>query len=236
MSPRTPLLRPDRYFADRDLDSARVLLVLAVVAAAMFVGVLGVGLVVTANLDGTVMVENPDHVPEQLCDSGFDSTPEGCDEPAEVERNVDAVFWEAFGGLLVPLGIGLLLVALGTAALLHVGARLAGGGGGWVPAFQAVAWGAVPSVISLALGLGVLYVALDPVTVTASSDPSVAVETLEEQIRSVGPVTTVLGLVTLAWTVVIWRFCLEDGYDIDGQSAWAVAVAVGVLYAFGMLL
>ena len=99
MPPRTPLLRPDRYFAEREPNFFRVALVVGLLIAAGPAVVYGVGWVLAGNLDGTVLVDNPEHPPDWVCESdGADSAvfdEEDCDAPERIERNVDAILWDA---------------------------------------------------------------------------------------------------------------------------------------------
>ncbi|NIQ57978.1 MAG: hypothetical protein GWN71_32780, partial [Gammaproteobacteria bacterium] len=88
MAPYTPLLRPRRYFAEREVRIDRVAAVAFVLLLAGPLTVYGVGWALTANLSGSVMVDNPARPPDAFCPE------DGCEEPERIERDVDAVLWD----------------------------------------------------------------------------------------------------------------------------------------------
>lgn len=239
MSPRTPLLRPDRYFADREPTIARISVVFLVLLAAGPIAVYGVGWVLTSNVDGTVIVDNPARPPDWVCedtpseDSAFD---QGCDEPKEIERNVDSILWDAMDRFMGPAFIAFPLAVGVVTLLLHGGVKLVGRSRGLFRTFAVAAWGTVPSLLFIPVTLVAFSLVLDPVTITPGDDPSVVLQPLEANLRAVGPYTSAGAVVSAVWGGVIWRFGLEDQHDIDGSEATMVAGIVAFLTVlFGLL-
>jgi hypothetical protein len=234
MAPRTPLLRPDRYFSTRTVSGVQAIVIVALLALAGVATVAGVGWILTERIDGTVTVDNPAHPPEWVCeDDTFDRT--GCDEPERIDRDVDVILQEAIdqtlGIALVALPLGWVLIGL----CLHIGSWLADGDYGAVRSFAVAAWGLVPSLIGFAVGLVALWFAIDPVTVTGADDPSVLTD-LQSEVGAVTPVTTVVSLATTAWGAIIWRYGLEHQRGLTPAAAWTVAAIVGGLAALGVLV
>lgn len=239
MAPQTPLLRPDRYFSERELHPGRVLLAVVLVLFAALGLVYGVGYVLKTNVDGTVLVDNPDRPPEAFCTGnvdppGFDE--DACAEPKQVERNVDVIVGRVIGELAGTLILGLALVLAGFTLVVHVGSWLAGGTNGLGASLAVTVWGMTPVVVVGPVSLVVLASTLDPVTVDAAGDPASAFAELEAQMRSVGWLGTVSSVVSAGWSAVIWRVGLEHRRGLTGGAATAVAgVAALLLVAGGAL-
>lgn len=236
MPPRTPLLRPDRYFAERDLHLGRVFLVFGLVLASALGLTYGVGYVLTTHVDGTVLVDNPDRPPEAFCDAEWDSTvfdQEDCDAPRHVERNVNPIVRRAVGELAGPLLVGMLFVVAGVTLVVHVGSWLAGGTNGLTASFAVSVWGMAPLVATVPLSLAVLSFVIEPVTVSAAGDPTAAFADLEAQIRAHGWIGTVSSVVNAVWSGAIWKFGLEHERELSGRAATAVAGAVALLFVLG---
>lgn len=228
MAPRTPLLRPDRYFSERRASFARALGVVALVTVATVVAVYVLGWIFTNRVDGSVMVDNPARPPDGICgDDFFDQT--GCDQPKEIERNIDPIIDSAVGKVAVQviwaMPLGWILIGL----FLHVGSWLAGGENGSSASFTVAAWGMVPTMASLAIGLAVLYFTFDPVTVTPGDDPTVFRDQVLGEFGALRTAGTVLGVVTAVWSGVIWRFGLEHARRLSAGGATAVAAVATVL-------
>ncbi|WP_424004861.1 YIP1 family protein (plasmid) [Haloarcula salina] len=243
MAPRTPLLRPDRYFRAREPDLARGLVVAALVTAASVALVGGLGVVFTEKIDGTVMVDNPNRPSEAFCDSdpnsmftemsevGFD-----CDAPAEIERDIDPIIRDALGGFYGSMLVGLPIVLLVTAVILHVGTALCGGRGGFGNSFAVSAWGFAPVLVTMPLGLAALWVLMDPVTITPETAPAVLKRTVIGSLQPWLPVATALNVASTAWGAVIWTFGLQWGRDVSrAQAAAVAAVTAGLFLLVGLL-
>lgn len=236
MSPRTPLVRPDSYFAERDPDGLRVLALVVLLALAGPAAAYGIGWVLAAHLDGTVTVDNPERPPDWVCESDSDVHDRSdCDRPREVERDVDRVLMDAVGDLagraLLALPLLWFLAGLG----LHVGSWLADGEGGVAASFAVAAWGLVPALVGIPVVLCALYVGLDPVTVTPADDPSVVLEGVRRQIAALDAFGTAVSLLTTAWGAVIWRYGLEHDRGLGGAAATAVAGLVATPLALAAL-
>lgn len=233
--PLTPLVRPDRFFAEREFHALRLLAILGLLVLAAPVGVYGVGWVLTANVDGAVLVDNPARPPDWFCGDDVTRTParDGCEQPRQVERDVDAVIWSLVDRFVGPAMAGVLLVLGLVALLLHAGSWLAGGSGGVSSSFAVAAWGMVPELGGTLVGLGVLALWMDPVTVAPGTDPAAAIEPAMVQLRAVRPLLSAVTVATSAWSGVIWRYGLEHKRRIAGVEAWLVAgLVAGVLATF----
>ena len=225
MAPRTPLLRPRRYFAARGVRFEHVAAVGFVLLLTGPLTVYGVGWALTANLNGTVMVDNPARPPDVFCPES------GCEEPERVERDVDAVMWEVMDRFVGPSFVVYPLVVAAVAALLHVGVWFAGGERAWFPSLAIASWGLLPSVAVVAVMVVAMRYALDPVTVAPGDDPSRAFQPLLDQLRAFRryrPVGTVVGA---AWGAWIWRGGLIERPGIAGTEATLIAVIVAALNA-----
>ena len=234
--PQTPLLRPDRYFAERDLHGGRVLLAVGIVLFSALGLAYGVGHVLTSNVDGTVLVDNPERPPEVFCDGGTDPPgfdDDACEEPRQVERNVDQIIDRAIGEVAGYLVVGMVLVLAGFTLVVHVGAWLAGGSNGLAASVAVTVWGMTPIVVTAPLALVVLSTTLDPVTLDAASDPAAAFADLEAQIRSLAWLGTLSSILSGLWSAVIWKFGLEHRHDLTAGQATAVAAVTALLLVAG---
>lgn len=237
MAPRTPLLRPDRYFAERDLSLGRVLAVFGLVLFAGLAAVYGVGYLLVTHIDGTVMVDNPERPPELFCDGDMEFEiydDADCDAPREVEQDVDPLLWDAVGELAGPMLVGMLLVVAGVTASLHAGSWLAGGKNGVTASFAVAVWGMTPIVVVAPASIAVLWALLDPVTISAGS-PEPAIDRLLSQLRAHQSVGTVSSVLSGVWSAAIWRFGLEHERGIEGVAATGVAVVTAMLLVLGGL-
>ena len=236
MAPRTPLLRPDRYFAERDPSVARgvVLAVLFVAGTLAMMAVLGG--IFTAKIDGTVMVDNPDRPSETFCDSGmnesFDevNTTFGCDEPPQIERNIDVIVDRAIGQFYGPLLVGLPIVFLGAAGLLHLGTAMANGRGPFASTMTVAAWGFAPVLVTMPLALAALWLTMDPVTISPGTDPSAFESTLLTQIQGWAPIAFAFNAAGSLWGAAIWTFGLEHARNVSRVGAAATAIVVTALF------
>lgn len=202
MPPLTPLVRPGSFFAERDFNGLRVLVVLVAVGISVLIIWYAAGWIVTDRVDGTVRVDNPDRPSDTFCDSNFDY--ERCDQPRKIEKDVDSLFWDVWGriGGQLLLGLSILWVLLGV--LLHAGSWLARGEAGLVPSFGVAAWGLVPFLAGGIVPVVVLSVTFDPITVMPANQDTVF-ETAKQSFRVLDSKLWITSLLTAAWTAVIWR-------------------------------
>lgn len=236
MSPLTPLIRPDTYFAEHDLNGLRILAVLAVLSLAGPATLYGVGWIFTTHIDGTVVITNPERPPDSVCDSTSDVIDQaGCDQPKQVERNVDTVIWSPISGMI---GLALLagpIVLLIAGILLHIGSWLAGGDGGLPPSFGIAAWGLVPQLLGIIVILPILYVVIDPITVTPAGQIS-GTAVIRDQLQGVQPVSRVVTVIAAFWSAVIWRFGLDHKRALGRSEAWVVGgLVAGSLAVLSLL-
>lgn len=164
MAPRTPLLRPDRYFAQRNVGLLRGLVLTAVLTVAAMGAVWGLGVVFADKIDGTVAVDNPNRPPEPFCENGMNATFEqvnassfDCGAPAQIERDVDTVVDDAVGQFYVPMLVGLPFLWLFAGVLLHAGTSLCGGEGRFGESLTVAAWGFTPMLVVLPVSLALLW-------------------------------------------------------------------------------
>ena len=242
MAPRTPLLRPDRYFAERDPSAACGLVVAVLFVAGTLAMVAVLGTIFTAKIDGTVMVDNPDRPSEPFCESGMNETFDemnssfDCSAPAEIERNIDVVIDRAIGQFYGPLVIGVPIVFGVVAGLLHLGTALADGRGSFGSTMTVAAWGFAPVLVTMPLALAALWVTMDPVTISPGTDPSAFQSTLLAQIRAWAPIAFALNAAGSLWGAAIWTFGLEHARGVSRVAAGATALVVtGLLLVGGAL-
>lgn len=232
MPPFTPLLRPRRYFASRPTHLPKVL---AVVGLLLFTGpltVYGVGWVLTGAVDGTVTVDNPNRPPDWVCedrsdgDSAFD-----CDEPAQLERDVDAVIWDVMGEFAGPAVAVYPVVLLVLTLLLHAGVWLVDADGSWFTTATVATWGLLPAVLVVAGLVVALRYSVDPVTVAPGDDVGAALAPLEAQLRAVRPYRTAGTVIASVWGAAIWRGGLIERHGLRAVEATVLAGLVAALDA-----
>lgn len=236
MPPRTPLLRPDRFFAERDLHANRLLVVGIVLVLSLPVAVWGVGWVITDHVDGTVMVDNPERPPDTFCETAPESMADRCDAPAQVERNVDELLRDALNEFMGPVLVGFLIVLTIVVGLLHAGSWMADGTGGVGESIAVALWGLVPSVFALPVAIGLMALLLDPITVSPGSDPALLVERFRSNLEPMLTWGPVISGITTVWSAAIWRYGLEHKRGLDGIEATLLAGIVAVLFWAGSLL
>lgn len=240
MPPRTPLLRPDRFFAERDIHFPRLLVALTVLFAAGPFVVYGGGWVIVDRIDGTVMVDNPNRPPDWVCDdenageSAFDQ--QNCDAPQQVEENIDAILWKAFTRMAGPIIVGFPLILGVITILLHAGVKLIGGSNGILTTGAIATWGMLPGLLPIPVALVALWLTLDPITVAPGDDPSVVLHPLRQQIEFLRPFTTVGSVTTAVWGGIIWRYGLLEKQQLSGSDATLVAGGVAILTAIAGFL
>jgi len=234
--PRTPLLRPDRFFAERDFHATRLLIVGTILVFSLPAAVGGVGWVLTDHVDGTVMVDNPERPPDTFCESAPDSMTDGCDAPAQIEQDVDVLLRDAMDEFMGPALLGFPIVLAILAGVLHAGAWMADGTGGVGESIAITLWGLVPSIFALPLAIGLMALLLDPMTVSPGANPSLLVEQLRTDLQPMVTWGPIISGVTTLWGAAIWRFGLEYKRGLDRVEASVLAGIVAVLFWAGSLL
>lgn len=229
MKPRTPLLRPDRFFAERELNGLRLLLVAVVLTFSVPVAVSGLGWIMTERVDGTIVVDNPNRPSESYCENAPAIADQGCDAPAQIQQDVDVSIQRAVDDLLGPsiLALPLGLVVFG--GLLHAGSWLLEGDGGAARSFAVALWGMVPSTFSLVVLLVVVYATFEPLTVTPDTGASAFGDHLVAELQPAFRIAPVASAVTALWSGAIWRFGLVHERGLSGGEATGVAGGVAVL-------
>jgi hypothetical protein len=227
MSPRTPLVHPDSYFAAHDTSPARGVAVAALVALLTVVQVAALGWVVAADTTGTVTAENPAYPGDRVCDGA--EQPDGCDEPATVQRDADRVVRSSVTAAAL-LSVGFLVAGwLLTTGLLHAGARLAGGDGAGRDTLAVTAWGLPPATLAGIALLVVLALTFDPVHLTPRDTPAALREAVLAQVAAVDLVGTVWGVAGVAWGSAVWRSGLRHEHGLSARAATVTAAAVALL-------
>lgn len=232
--PRTPLLRPNRYFAAHDgtpplKHAAIAVLVVTVVTAA------GGALIIdqlAAALDVTVTVDNPAYPGDAFCgdDSASGATPSGCAEPKTVDRELGALVAEEFSW--VPL-VALLAVPLWwllQATVLHLASALADGEGGFDGTLVVAGWGMAPGVLRV-VGV-VAFLVLSVQSLSPPTDPQGAVQALQTAVAGAEPLSFGLAVLAAVWGGAIRTYGLADARDL---STWTAGWIVGILTVVGLL-
>jgi len=204
---------------------------LAAALSLLMVLVLGVALwLFSQQFTGRVTVDNPAYPGDALCDGGVGgTTPRGCAEPATTTVELRTLLWDEIAGTLPWLFVGLLVVWVGLAVALHVGAKLAGGDGRLGETAEVVAWGLLPTVVGVVLAGGVLVV-----FAMQSDFSSTTLETILSDVsalQSGGSGLTLLSiqLLTAVWQAVIWAAGLRVAHGITRRAAVVIAVLVAAI-------
>jgi len=228
------LFEPRTFFEEHGTAATLPIAALAVVglAIALAVGVTILGGILAGAVDGTVMVDNPDRPPEPTCEVFGNDTAgvEGCDEPAEVEREAGSLVREAANGFIGTVVVAPFLLWLAGGVTLFAGGRLADGDPGLSGSFAVAGWAAVPEFGRLLSGLALLQFALADVTITSlESTP----EAVRAALAPVEPFITLASLLTVAWQLVV----LSAGLSVEADiSRGAAAVVTGVPLALLLLV
>jgi len=154
----------------------------------------------------------------------------GCDTSAQVDRNIDHLLSEATGQYMGLALVGILIVIVLVGGLLHAGSWVLGGEGGAVASFTIALWGLVPSLFSLLLGVGLLFVMIDPLTVTPDSNLTVLMDKFQADLKPLeqwGPLFTGI---TALWSGTVWRFGLLHKRGLAPSEATGVAGGVALVF------
>ncbi|MFC7136110.1 Yip1 family protein [Halobaculum litoreum] len=231
--PRTPLLRPHRYFEAHDgsppvahaLAAVAVVTLVTAGAVAVFLGEFA------AALDVTVTVDNPAYPGDPFCEnSAFETTPTGCDEPATVEREVGALVAAEYGWLPGAAFLVVPLFWLLHGAALHVGSALAGGEGAFGDTLVVAGWGLVPGLVRV-VGVGALLVHRLRTTPLPDT-PDGAADALAAAFAGLDAVGLLAAGVVAIWAGAVRLYGLAAARDLSTGEAAAV---VGVLTVLGLL-
>lgn len=232
MAPRTPLLRPDRFFTEREFHVLRLLAVAIVLTFSVPVAVSGLGWIVTERVDGTVVVDNPNRPSDAFCENAPESTAEGCDAPARIEQDVDVSIQRAVDDLLGATILALPIALLVNGGLLHAGSWLLGGDGaegGATESFAVALWGMAPAVVPLVALLLVAYATFDPLTVTPETAPGAFADHLRVELRPALRVAPIFTTLAAIWSGAIWRFGLVHERGLSGGEATGLAGGLALL-------
>ncbi|MFC7097648.1 Yip1 family protein [Halobaculum marinum] len=231
--PRTPLLRPHRYFENHDgsppvahaLAAVAVVAVVTAGAVAVFLGEFA------AALDVPVTVDNPAYPGEPFCeDSAFETTPAGCGEPPTVEREVGALVAEEYGWLPGAAFLIVPLFWLLQGAALHAGSAVVGGEGAFGDTLVVAGWGLVPSLARV-VGVGALLV-YRMRTTTLPGTPDGAADALATAFAGLDAAGLFAAAVVAVWAGAVRLYGLAEARDLSTGEAGAV---VGVLTLLGLL-
>lgn len=230
----TFLLRPGQFFDRRAgrLDGVEGGVLAAGLSVALTM-VLAVTLWLFAQqFTGTTTVDNPAYPGEMFCDDGGTvggMTVGGCDEPPTVTRELSALLWEEVVGLLPWLFVGLLIVWLGLAVALHVGALVGGGTGRFGETLAVAAWGLVPTLVVSAVA-GAALVGFAARTDLAASSPEALLAEVRRLQSGVSGLTFLLLQVGAAvWQAFVWAEGLRVVHGLSRVAAGATAVLVAAV-------
>jgi len=225
------LLEPRTFFEEHGTTSTLPVAALAVVglAIALAVGVTIVAGMLAGAVQGTVMVDNPDRPPQGICDA-FDNdsrVSEGCDEPAEIERDAGSLVREAANGLVGTVVFAPFLLWLAGGVTVYLGGLLVGGDTSLSGSFSVAGWAAVPEFARLLAGLAILRFALADVTISNLESAPAAVRAA---IAPVEPFVALASLLTAAWQLSILSAGLAVEADISrGTAAVVTGIPLGLL-------
>jgi hypothetical protein len=153
----------------------------------------------------------------------------GCDAPAQIEQNVDSVLSESISQLIGPAFLGILIVIVLVGGLLHFGSWVLGGENGAAASFAVALWGLVPSLVSLLFGIGLLFVLVDPITVTTETDPAVVTDKIQADLKPLQQWSPLITGITTLWSGIIWRFGLIHKRGLSRGEATGVAGTIAVI-------
>ncbi|SEH39328.1 Yip1 domain-containing protein [Halopenitus malekzadehii] len=231
---RTALLRPRRFFRSSPYgDSLAIGIgVVLLVAIALTVGILALGVVFDATIDATVTVDNPDRPDDWVCKQlGGDADSrmyEACQEPEQIDRDLGSMLREATSGFLHYGFLGVGLWWLLAAGVVHVGARAAGGGGTIRDSLTVAAWALVPELLRLAVGISAIYYAIENTTIEAAS-PEAFRDELLVAFAGIETPLLVVSVATIAWQWWILRGGVTERHDVSTLAAGTVAGAFAVI-------
>jgi hypothetical protein len=239
---RDLLFRPGEFFERGGSRPFPALVVVGVVSVIVFAAGWTVFEMMITRINGTVMVDNPAYPGDAFCQgTGDPFVGKGdpfvgnCDAPEKVERDVDAILEELRGGFLLVFLFGPVLGWLFIGLVLHVGSWLAGDEGTVKDSFAVAAWGTVPSVFSIAIGVAVFWVTFDPITVTPDSTPEEFVDLVTAEFERTRGVNTLVGIVTVLWSAYIHVGGLVATRGVPRSRAVFIAGIVAVLAVIGTL-
>ncbi|MFC4408578.1 YIP1 family protein [Haloarchaeobius iranensis] len=225
------LVEPRAFFEEHGTASTLPVAALAVVglAIALAVGVTVMSGMLAGAVQGTVMVDNPDRPPQGICGAFENDSPvtEGCDEPAEIERDAGAIVREAANEFVGTVVLAPFLLWLAGGLTVYLGGLLVGGDTSLPGSFSVAGWAAVPEFARLVAGLAILQFALADVTITNLESAPAAVRAA---IAPVEPLVALASLLTAAWQLSILSAGLAVEADISrGAAAVVTGIPLGLL-------
>ena len=237
--PRTPLLHPGRYFAERAprLDLRTTVAVLLAVSVLTTAGIGAIGWLFAEELDVTVAVDNPNRPPDWVCDrqetdassTATDAvTMSGCDQSATTRVAVGSLLWEKFSGLLPLVFLATLFGPVLVAGVAQFVTGRMGGEGPFADTLAVSVWAAVPGLVQAAVAIGQFWWTLQ--RTSFSGDASQVAATLE-RLSATSPSGAFL-LVTLAvtcWQAYVWHRGLLHARRMDPGEAAPLVLVVAVL-------
>jgi hypothetical protein len=232
-SVRTVLFRPAEFFqrhADR-LDGPHGAALAGILSVAL-TGILALTLRLFARqFTGTTTVENPSYPGEEFCadDPLARTTPNACDAPPTVNRDISALLWEESVDLLPVAFVGFLILWLVLAVVLHVGAWLADGTGRFGETMAVTAFGMVPSLVATAVGGAMLVVLAAQADLSGSSTEVLLAELRGFQAGVSGLAFLLVQIGAGAWQAFLWAGGLRVTHEISRRAALTVGVAVAVV-------
>jgi hypothetical protein len=86
--------------------------------------------------------------------------------------------------------------------------------------------------ISLVFGIGLLFVLVDPITVTTATDPTVLTAQIQADLNPLQRWSPLITGITTLWSGIIWRFGLLHKRGLSPGEATGVAGTVAVTVWF----
>ena len=198
MAPRTPIRRPREYFERRGFELRPAATAVALAALSLVVVLVAFGFLLTGRL-----------------------------EVASGGGDLSGTVWSALSGYLVgvvfAIGLGWVIVA----GVLHLLARaVVGHDGRFEQTLVVAGWGALPTVLTSFVTLGLLAVALGDASVTT---PRTFVEQFQANVQRSSVLTHAIGFVVAGWETYLYGHGLSVAFDDRSTGTFLV----GGLVAYG---
>lgn len=135
-----------------------------------------------------------------------------------------SAMWGAIGQLLVVGVVGVFVVWVVAAGVMHVIATATSGGASFGTTLGVTGYGMLPSILNTIVGLGLAYLSVR--SLQLSGGPEAVAAQLQQIVQEGGLLRPVFNWGFLLWQWVIWTAGLERVHDISRANA---AVAAGVV-------
>lgn len=140
--------------------------------------------------------------------------------------NAASAVWSVIGRFVVYGFLGVFVLWIVAAAVMHFVATTSPGGGSMGETLGVTGYGMLPSVLQTVLGIGFAYLAVQGVHL--SGGPEAVATQLQRVFQRQGLLQGLLDWGFIAWQATIWMFGLERVHDIPRGKAVLAAGIVGL--------